>query len=332
MKKLPFAILMALCSCGGSEKQPEVVQRDLAGEVVFEDVFLGVPTQILFYGDLMLLRDEYDGKAVSVIDMKTSTLTGRHISIGRGPGEMVAPFRLYLHGDRLHAHQMNTGRVSVYSLPGMGYVESFDMEGSPSSSMRMADHFVGEGASSRQGRLQIFDAEGTYRFAGNDWPDSDDNMATAFGLVAYQGLYCVEPAGNRYAFASRYSDKIEFHAIRRGEHVMLAESGDENVMTDFDDTGNARLAPKVFLGSAGMWGGERHCYIHWIGKNRGDEGVSRDFSDTVRRYDWDGTQTAAFKLDRQIVGMAVDETSGHIYGFIIDDEGYIRIVRFDMGA
>jgi hypothetical protein len=323
-----------LYACGELKKPAEIVHRDLAGEVIFEDVFLGAPEQILFYGDFMLLHDEYDGKAVSVINMKTSILTGRHISIGRGPGEVINPFRLYVHGDRLHIHQMSTGRVSIYSLPELEYIESFDMEGSPSSSMRMADYYVGEGANSNKGRLQIFDTSGKYLFAGNDWPDSDDNLGTPFVSVAYQGDYCVHPSENRYAFAARYSDRIEFHIIRRGEHVLLGESGDDNVAADYDDTGNARLSPNVFIGSAGMCGGEDYCYLLYTGKNRGEDGVQRGFSDRLLQYKWDGTLVAEYKLDRQIVGFAftVDETSRRVYALALDPaaDGGIAIVRFEM--
>ncbi len=328
MKKLLILTIVGLCSCGGGRKAAQIAVRDLAGEVVFGDTFLGAPTQILFYGDMMLLRDEYDNKALSVIDTKTGTITGRHLSIGRGPGEMVNPFRLYTHGDRLYAHQMNTGQVSVYSLPGITYIETFEMEGAPGVSLRMADYFVGMRSNTKPGRLQINDAQGKYLFPGGDWPEGDDNMPTPFGGIAFQGDHAVQPGGNRYAFAAAYSDRVEFHEIRRGQHVLVSATGSDNVRAEQDETGNAMLAPNVYLGSAGMWGDDDYCWMLRIDGNRGAEGVQRNFSNTVRKYEWDGTPVVEYRLDRQIAGMAVDPAGDNIYGMVIDDEGYIRLVRF----
>jgi hypothetical protein len=337
MKRLyPFLLLLPLAwlgACGGGKKPAEIVPQELTGEVAFPNLYLGMPMQIMFHKDVMLLRDEHDDhKALSLVDMKTGMLVGRRLSIGRGPGEMLEPFRTYIHGDRLYAHQMSTGRVSVYSLPGVEYVESFDMEGSPDSSQRMADYFVGGGAE-KEGRLQIFDTEGKYLFAGGDLPDSDSNVPEAFHAVAYQGDYCARPDGNAWAFAASYSDRIEFHAIRRGRHAVVAESGTDKVLADYDDaSGNARLATNVYLGSAGVWGGKEHCYLHRIDNNQGAEGVMRGFSATVRKYDWDGTPVAEYRLDRPIAFMTVDEATGDIYGLVMDEESYIRIVRFAPGA
>ena len=336
MKKLFVTVALAglaclcLCSCGAN-KTVELERRDLTGEVVFEDIFIGAPQQIMFHGDLLLLRDEYDDKALSVIDTKTGTITGRHLSIGRGPGEMVNPFRCYVHGDRLYAHQMRTGQVSVYSLPGVTYIESFEMEGAPGLSLRMADYYVGMRNDTKPGRLQIYDTTGKYLFPGGDWPAGDDNMPTAFNGIAHQGDHAVQPGGNRYAFAAAYSDRVEFHQIRRGEHVLVSATGSDDVLVDrnnSDNSGNLRLASNVYLGSAGMQGGNDYCWMHRIDGNQGSEGIRRNFSDLVRKYEWDGTPVAEYHLDRQIAGMTIDPAEETIYGMVLDDDGYVRIVRF----
>lgn len=328
-----FAVFsVILSSCSAPKKQAEIVRRDLAGEVVFKDVFLGIPQDILFYGDFMLIDDQYENKVLSIVDMKSGTLVGRHLSTGRGPGEVMRPY-FSIYGDRLYACN-DSGMMNIYLLPEMKFIESFEIEGSPDRLKRMADYYVGVGVWSGQGRLQIFDEQGKFLFAGSDFPDNEDNKPNSFGSIVYQGNFCVHPHKNRYVFAAAYSDKIEFHEIRNGKHVLLSESeGEEKVGAEIDDTGNARLAPNVFLGYTRAWGGEDYCYMLYIGKERGTEGVQRGMSDTVRQYDWDGKLVAEYKLDRLVPTIAVDEASGHIYGLALDEEadGGIAIVRFDIG-
>ncbi len=326
-----IAFSAILFACGNRAVKTEIVPRETAGEVVFEDIFIGVPSDMLIYGNLMMIRDMHEGKALTAVDRSTGTLVGRCLNIGRGPGEVSQVADFSVCGDRLYAYLRDMGHVNIYSLPDFAYIEAVDIPDSPDKLIRMGDHYLGDGAMTRNGRLQIFDAQGKYLFAGNDYPDGGENSARA---VLYQGDYCVHPAGNRYVFAATYSDKIEFRAIRDGVPVMVAETeGPENVKADWAPDGvNVFLADDRFFGSAAAWGGAEYCYLLYIGKNRGEEGVTRGMSDTVRQYNWDGELVAVYKLDRPVASLAVDEPAGHIYGFSLEEDGNIVVLRFDMGV
>ncbi|MDR2912777.1 MAG: TolB-like 6-bladed beta-propeller domain-containing protein [Alistipes sp.] len=329
---ITVALFAFLCagnfSCGTNSDEPH--RLDLKGEVVSGDIFIGNPTSLLLYDNLILICDRYESKMLTIVDRNTFSLVGRHINEGRGPGEVTGRVEWSVLGDRLYAYQANGGgALNIYSLPDMAYIESVMIDNSSAAVRRMPDYYVGNSAIG-EGRLQIFDKNGKYLFAGSDYPDSGNNISDSFRFAAYQGYYCTHPSENRYVFGGAYSDNIEFHAIRDGEHILVKEYKGVDVRATMDNE-MIDISDDALLGYKGAWGGEKWCYMLYMGKTLAEnEGRRTMWSDNVFLYTWDGELDTACKLDRSVRAIMVDEANGNLYGIARDDEGYQHIVKFKL--
>ena len=221
--------------------------------------------------------------------------------------------------------------MNIYSLPDFRYIESVQIANNPAEVQRLPDYYVGNAGFGAEGRLQVYDKTGKLLFVGSDYPDNGSNVSDNYRFVAYQGYYCTHPTENRYVFAASYSDNIEFHAIRDGKHVLVSENKGDDVVIDSDAAGNAQFVDNTFLGYKGAYGGEKYCYLPFMGKTLKENDWKRSqASDQIYQYSWDGELAVVYKLDKPVVGITVDEKQRYLYGITQDEEGYRHVVRFKL--
>lgn len=87
-------------------------------EIRSSDMVLGAPYQLKVADSLLLIVDRWGGRLLTAIDRNTDEIVGRYLSVGRGPGEVLAPVFIEYQNDSLYVleRQTTSGRVTARSL------------------------------------------------------------------------------------------------------------------------------------------------------------------------------------------------------------------------
>jgi hypothetical protein len=285
---------------------------------------LALPTSLRVIGDFIVVIDAASDSALHVFDRRT----GEHVrSLGRrgkGPGEFYGAWSLESGLD-------SAPGVWVYDLPlrrmtevSLAHVPDRVVAG---AMVRMADGAVLTEpfwltpdtivtlGFFRDSRLALFDRSG-HRIGGLGSPAPE--VAPNQPMQASQARLARHPAQPVLAVANRYVSRIEFIDLATGSTQSV--SGPVSVNTDRHPVEMDRFA---YVDVSAM--ADRVVAL-FSGRTTPEFGEDAVFGDRLHVFDWRGTFEGAFRLDADVLAIAMDQDGAFVYA--LRHEPVPAVVRF----
>lgn len=284
-------------------------------------------------GGHLIVADAIGEPPVHVFALEDGRYLGGLGRSGDGPGEFrsVWSFDVPLRSeDRLWILDFMHRRTSLVDLnvatpdsgvPSVIQYESIVTFDSPSPLTGVArlpeGGFIATGFF-EDGRLATFSQEGERLATFGDVPGVELQVPASVRQHAFQTTMAPHPDRSRFVLVNRHASTIE---IYRSDGSLLAlASGTDRFLPVFE-TGRLRDgSPALATGDDLRFGyvdvatTEYNIYALFSGRTRGDFPGSAYFGRELHVYDWDGDLVERFAVDRDLIAVAVDQTSQMLYG------------------
>lgn len=295
----------------------------LHAETWSEQDFLALPRYIEVIGDHVVVSDRGSERLIHVFHRSTKQHVvsfGRH---GEAPGEFVTtaipvtfpdsdevvgalePSYRHLTRFRLPDGEIVPfGAVDAVQLPTLHFVYQLEMI--------EAGRGVGLGFF-EQGRLGFFDLDsGRANFAGVVPGDTDEAFVNR--QQAYQAYLTLNPARTRVAVATRLAGDIDIYDVEGGHLAQAATPYSFPVDYMTDEEGSFMPGPRNRHGYQGVTASDSAIFALFSGRAEAHfRGMAGSHSEFVHVFDWNGNLERVFRLDREVLDIALDETGSELY-------------------
>ena len=297
---------------------PRVAGRDgaaqpvLTGAVLNASPALALPTRIAVAGDYLVVIDAASDSVLHVLGRRSGRLVRSLGRRGEGPGEFKGAWSLApdpRSSDAVWVYDLPLRRLTRVALPAVA-------EGRASARrlVRLAGGAVLTGPQWMapdsilspgflpDARVALFDSTGRHTGGLGQPPfaaEADQPMQAA------QALLAAHPGQHRYAIANRYVSRIELLDVDRGSS--LAVPGPVPVNAERTTVDLERFAYVDAAGTA------TEVVTLFSGRSREEYAGSAGFGDQLHLFDWEGRFLGAYRLDADVLAIAVDESEGYVY-------------------
>ena len=304
--------------------------KDIKGKLIDTDCLIGKPSALIFHDSLLFVYDQYEGKALTLLDIRNNRCKDRVLSVGNGPGEITGPLRLSISPQqkKLYVFQIQSGRFNIYNLceGELVFQESVYIKERPANVVATQDALIGIGPFER-GRYQVYDKNGNLTREIGAYPFDGEEMNAQTRFFLYQGYLCSQPDGRYFAMGSSYSDNLEFYGIQENTFNLLKKYGSRRVNAKFNNT--VELDDDCLLGYKGSYSTDQYCYMLYSGKTYAENNHQKMGAAYIFVFDWkDGSFVKSFRSDKDIRSFCVDEVNNVFYG-IISHENEAAIMKFE---
>lgn len=284
----------------------------LTGTVLNASTDLALPTSLAVVGDYLVVIDAASDSVLHLLDRHTGRFVRSLGRRGKGPGEFEGAWSL---AKDLHA----SDAVWVYDLPlrRLTRVALRAEENGPASARRLVHLTDGAVLTGPQwiapdtiltlgflldARVALFDSTGR-RAGGIGTPPFSPGSGQP--MQAAQALLAPHPDRHRFAITNRYVSRIELLDVAHG--TTRDVTGPVAV-----NTGRAAIDIDRFA-YVDVAGTAAEVVALFSGRNREEYAGRAGFGDRLHLFDWEGRFTGAYRLDADVLAIAVDEADGYVY-------------------
>ncbi len=304
----------------------------LKSEPVQINALIGNPYDIFIRDSLLIYYDYYDGKFLSVFDLKKNLFMGRYISEGNGPGEAVAPLYIlsFPEKENIYLYQRNTSILNTVNIPKLEIQDSRQLTSStswkPFELQRTKDFYVGLGIF-ENGLFSVYNLNCGQIYEGGQYPFDGEKRNKSEAFLSYQGAFCTNADNNKFAFGCLYSDYIAFYEIKNNKILTLKEYSSYDVKVNYN---NNHVIPEdnCIISYTSAFGTQSYCYMLFSGETYADKEKRDSGGNYIVVFDWNGNYVKTFKTDREIYNFCVDVKNDLIYATAQNENGEKNIVKF----
>ena len=300
----------------------ELHPKELSGTALSMSEAFAKPTRLLRLGGRLIVIDRYADQPIHILNAASGT---REQGIGRrgeGPGEFkgarsvlpdpLDPRAFWVFDSRLaRLTRVDPDRSdmrpssAVKTVPVLMESTATDVAWLPTGSLIATGFFA-------EGRLAILDGHGRTMGRIGLLPSGGQDAPTPVLQHAYTGRIAVHPHGSLVALACRHASRLEIHATD-GSMFLLVETPFK-----FDPVFRVRASghgPVMATGQDLRFGyldvatTESRIYALFSGRTRGGFPGRANYGEYVHVFDWAGNFLHAFRLDNDVIAIAVNEDS-----------------------
>lgn len=299
------------------------------------------PAELFYLDPLLLFYDPYENKAVTVYDAQNKQFVRRFLSVGQGPGEIIAPLKLFASSvdNTINMFQIQPSILTIYEpvdIIDNDYIEhpvqiQFSGKMKPWNIKKIKDNYIGIGLF-EDSRFRMYDLDGNIVSSFGKYPFRGEEMDFMGRFIIYQGVVATSAYGDCFAIGTSYCDNLEFYQILDGTAVLKRkyETYDANV----NFVGNVfRIEDDCIMNYKAAYGG-KYCYMLYSGETYLEKGRNVYGGRRIIVFDWEGNYLKSYKADIDIRSFCVDEENNIIYAIIRneDDEdgGGYSIAQFNI--
>lgn len=323
-----FSVLLAF-SCNIQEESAMFLQNaiPISGKTIEMNCFIGKPHEVVCVDSFLLFSDYYENKALTAYNLRNDQFSGRFLSLGRGPGEVIAPINLFVTSEKkMSVHQYQTGDMFFYNFPEMKMQHKIHFDNKTRSIKKTQNYFIGCGVYDG-GRFSIYDNSGNLLRYMGEYPFRGNYMDAIERFIIYQGYICTCPTRDFFVTCGAYCDNLEFYEIKNNLGILLKkyESYDSNAQ--FIDQ---QLYRNEHTRYAYQWayGTEKYCYLLYVGKSNVETKKKKIRHKYIIVFDWCGNHIKTYQIDVGMRSFCVDESDETLYGIVLKDE--YEIMSFDL--
>jgi hypothetical protein len=325
-----LALLIVLISCSYDNKQAfDYTQNriQVEGKIMSIDCFIANPYSITYMDTLLVFYDRYEGKTITLFNLKNNQCEGRFVSEGNGPGEVIVPTDVlsFPQKDELYFSERHTGYLNIFDISQKTIRRKIPFEPRPEKIYKMRDYYVCEGFYEK-GRFGIYDLQGKLLRIDGQYPFRGKDMEQIPAFMLYQGSHCANPHGNYFAMGCLFCDHLSFYEVREDETVLLKKYASHDTKAKYP--GQLVIEDDCLISYTWAYGTDKHCYMLYSGKTSLENEKRGGWGTYVIVFDWMGNYVKTWETDMDIRNFCVDETNNLMYAVVLDDTGEYGIARF----
>jgi hypothetical protein len=285
---------------------------------------LALPTGLALVGDYLVVLDAASDSVLHVVDRRDGRLVRSLGRRGRGPGEFDGPWSLDVAEGAAPA--VWVWDVPLRRLTHVPLIPDSDAPLRETRQLRLADgvaltepRWLGTDTIVSPGlaadtRLVLYDSTGQRIGGLGDGMPADPTQA----FQATQAELALRPELPVFAVASRYVSRIALVSSSGSESVTI-----EGPVSVNEDRPTVALDHFAFLDVAGT---REHVVALFSGRSRDDFGGRAVFGACLQVFDWQGVLKGAYRLDSDLIAIAVDRDESAVYG--VRHDPVPAVVRF----
>ena len=299
----------------------------LKGELLQIEQLVGKPYNITYIDTLLVYCDRYEGKTLSVFDLKNNRFVGRFINEGQGPNDVIPLLLLiaYPQKDQLYTYQRDVATISIFDVPKFKKQKNIKIVSStpwrPFEMKRSKDYYIGLGIFEK-GRFGIYNSNGKFLYTGGSYPYKGDAMDVSKAFILYQYQFCANPEKNYFAAGCSFSDHISFYEITDREIIPLKAYYSYDTTVDYKNhlvQSDNSINNYIFA-----YGTSSYCYMLFSGETYK---TSKNGGHYIIVFDWQGNYIKTFNVDYNVINFCVDEINNSIYATAQDENEDFIIIK-----
>lgn len=310
------------------------------------------PWAMALFDSIMLVADQYDGKGISVIDLKKKQLIRRIIPIGRGPNEVLSSFRTTkIANKRFQIQTPNLKKVLVFSIDSINnavinpvntvYFKDIPLKKEEAifklyqindsiytalGAFEKSKHLIINKNSKSHNKLEL-----SYKY---DYPLIDQkeyNNASNFSKYwILSGYISISPNHKHMAFSSYYCFYYRTFDIAQNTIKKTYERIDYLPEYRICIDNSPAFSKKSKRGFNSPYATNDALYLLYMTRTRIEYGSNCQYTRELYRIGWDGEIKQKFILDRDTDYIAVDEKNKRIYATCLNSQtNYIELGYYD---
>jgi len=313
-------------AAGAQCAPPGAAAPMLSATVVNDALDLALPTRVLVQGEWLVVLDAASDSVVRIIRRADGSLYQSLGPHGRGPGEFHGAWSLSAGGSAGTVSVFDVGlrRVTLIDLPRtpgayaqVGASLQLTTEGYPTgaawldSTGLVAPGFYGDVSLARFGP----DGRRIGGLGANPF-----RYSSRAPLQASQTRMAVRPGRHFVALARRFASVIELVDLERG-----TSRGITGPVALHANPEVPQIDQRAYVDVSAT---TRHIVAAFSGRVASEVGSSSSFADCLHVFTWDGTFRAAFRLDSDVLAIAVVEGDEAVYA--LRHEPQPALIRFEV--
>lgn len=295
----------------------------LAGTLVHESPVLAIPTQVRVHGNYLVVIDAGSDSAVHAFHRTDGRFVRSFGRRGKGPGEFTGAWSLA-------PSRTSPAVVWVYDLP-LRRFTPLTLEGEHDTSTPSAMTFGGPAIP--LGPLWLTDSTiaslGLYLDGRIALYDSRGQVKTT--LFENSRPSAVQPLAEQATLVRHPSLPVFFAANRYQRSIQILDLSTERLNTSpthrRPKTSAISLDQLAYLDAAAT---DEHVYALFSGRDGQAFGQRATFGTCIHRFNWDGIDRGSFRLETEVISIAVDDSSKTLYA--IRHAPTPAILRYDMSG
>lgn len=338
-----LGVLSLFYSCSSKKEQVEsqVEERVLSAESLsINKDFLAKPEKIYCYDSLLFVWDSHNGQLCSLFNYLTGQYYGRFATLGNGPSEFALGTIGYPNQGKFYLSNYITGHIAQYDIQALSndinhkpttlFRQVFSDKAFLSSIIPIHDSlFLGAGVYDLKDQYLLFNKRNQIVDSNIPIYNKYDQSERAYKLLANQGFLTKAPTSNRFAFALKYSQNVDFFEIIDNKIQVINLSRKRNPNFRFLQNGNSRMiypTENSTLGFLDITSGDQNVYVLYSEKNIKDV----KSSNIVHVYDWKGSLIKQFRLSEEVYSISVNKHENILLASFIDKEGDWNILSYKL--
>ena len=353
MKKLLycFFILLLGYSCVNADNEimfPTQNFKNLKGEQVFPELFIGQPLKMLIIKNKLYIIDRFEQKQLTVVDIEKDNEISRIANQGDGPNEFLQirdisynstnnTITLVDKMDRsISFYQLENNDLKLdnsHFLSKHRFNESkyvfFDI-------IPFNKNFIANGCFDGK-QFILFDSNTMIKNTFNSYPGDNNGIQNPLGFfLKTQTQITANPSQTHFAAAGFNHDQLVFYKtdgekmIKQKEYfnidanltVKTGKSSDSNF-------NHAKEIPNTIRAYISLYSTDKHLYaLYWGIRNKDLE--KKNQICYILKFDWEGNLKEGFRMDRKLRSFAVDEKESIIYAILSSEEEDPVLFRYKM--
>lgn len=337
---IPLCVFLTAAGCSG-ESEDVGSETRLSAEVLYDRDDFGEPSDIAVLGPHLVVLDRLGPAPVLVLRAEDGSVARTFGRKGRGPGEFnTVSSILPANGSdsRFWVFDFNQRRLTEVDLarepaaaPSSVRVVGLSSTGKILSGPAWVSDtlLLSPGIFDDAGRLARVNARGELLGFAGPSPPGAETVPMRVRQHAYQSVTSFNPRRGLLAVGTRHADRIE---VYRPDGSLVRQwngaGGFEPLYTVATFAGTPTFAgsDEMVHGYVDVATTEKHVYGLFSGRTRKEHGGRSSYGEQVHVFDWDGKLQRVFRLDQDVIDIAVPEDEHTLYAVVPEPEP--KVVKY----
>ncbi len=294
------------------------------------------PSKILAYDSLLIVKDKYDGKCLSLINLNTKTLVKRFLNRGKGHKEIVQAGALSKSAIEHEFIVLDIAKNSLlfFNIDSMLKYNKFEYYKSIplakekgevffTASFVTNDKIVGTGINEK-GRYMIADTTGQVIFKGLEYPYAEKNIDFYLKGMGYQAVLTTNIHNHKFATATLNGEILEIGQYNNNKLKIIDRIG--SVMSKYHKNDTYVFQKNAKFGFCGLTSDNKFIYALYSGKSLEKNGYDVMNCEKFFVANWNGKPIALCKMQEKLTMIAIDSKGKYLYG--VENGSDIKLIRY----
>ncbi|MCC8146221.1 MAG: TolB-like 6-bladed beta-propeller domain-containing protein [Bacteroidales bacterium] len=337
MRKIYILLIIGILSfqCVKEKKQLELhsFQPLVYTSVPYPEI-LGITMQIAKKGNLVFLNDFRGDSLIHIYDMEKNQVLDKLIPVGNGPNELISPLEISFEDSDLIVLSRQTSDVYSIPLDSLSYGNEkmslkFKVPLQSEHLLPLKDSlYLTTGYFEK--RYALLDNKGNIINTFGEYPaywSKEKDLSSRIKGMFHQSELAKHPQKDRFVSYSSHILEIYDYSTDVHQPALIKNILLSKYSYNFVDNGtmlSTDKKPDVERGITALATSPDCIYI--VYNPNKDQNLKEDFQ--IQIIDWDGNPLKAFKLDKKITCLTIDEKENKAYAIIEDPDD--SLITFDL--